>query len=177
MVLRRPVFVMGKVVPFPFDIPLIVLLFPLFLIFALISLPATAMHFALQRWSEGRFAAKLRSAGRTISWDEARSLVEQGRGFFIAEYLSTNALHRLWWTPDDVPALSPFPCCFEDYPDFFLDVAGPFHVWCRVSYTDVGSGSALWVDRSSAELGECSGAIERLRLLRRTLTTGSRFPA
>ena len=167
------VFYRGRLVPFPFAIPLVILFAPLILIVAFLSIPATIIHFAPQRWRDRHFAAKLRAGGRTISWEEARSLVEQGRGFFIAE-LSAKGPHRLWWTPDDVPALSPFPCCFDDYPDFFLNLRGPFHVWCRVSYTDVSSGSALWVDRSSAKLRECSGAIERLRLLRRAVTTGPR---
>lgn len=167
----------GKVVPLPYSIPIVVLFFALFLIVALISIPATRMYFGLQRRRERRFTAKLRAAGRVISWEDARSLVEQGRGLFIAEYLSIKGPHRLWWTPDTVPALCPYPCCFDDFPDFLPHLSGPFHLWCRARYTDVNSGSALWVERSQTELYECSGAIERLRLLRRAITTGPHLSA
>ena len=56
MVLRRPTFipqpfVMGKFVPFPFDIPLLILIVPLFLIIGLLSLPRMIIHFALRPWN------------------------------------------------------------------------------------------------------------------------------
>jgi hypothetical protein len=78
-----------------------------FLIAAPLSIPVTKVWQALKRRQERKFVTEMKSADRLVSWTEARSYMENGNGFLISEHFSLKGPTRLWWTPDDVPAISP----------------------------------------------------------------------
>src|SRR6202022_2694008 len=46
---------------------------------------------------------EMKAADRLISWSEARSQVDSGRGTFIGESLPGNGPWRLWWTSEEIP--------------------------------------------------------------------------
>jgi hypothetical protein len=59
--------------------------------------------------------------------------------------LSLKGPVRLWWTSDDVPAVSPHPCLFEEAPDSLESINSEFDAWCRSRYTNPQSGVAQLV--------------------------------
>jgi hypothetical protein len=87
----------------------------------------------------------MRATGRLVAWAEARSQIDAQHGTFIGERVSGYA-HRLWWTPEDVAALSPHPCGFGDDkpPELWEHIL--FDEWCRSRYTNPQFGSARLVD-------------------------------
>jgi len=125
-----------------------VLALPLILAVAVVAvipqLPISLIKRSRMRRREKRFAADMKSAGRFISWAEARSEVDSGRGAFIGEFALRGG-YRLWWTLEDVRKVSPHPCYFDDEGPPGLAHA-PFFDWCCSRFTDPESGRALLVD-------------------------------
>jgi hypothetical protein len=82
---------------------------------------------------------------------EARSRVDHGHGTLIAEAMNIKDPWRIWWTTEDIPAASPYPCDFEACPELWDEERTPFDQWCRSRFTDPASGTALLVDLRTAE--------------------------
>jgi len=121
-----------------------VLALTLILIVAVASIPASLIEQSRMRRRERRFAADMKSAGRLISWVDARSEVDNGHGTFIGESVVPRG-YRLWWTPEDIPVISPYPCYFEGFklPDREHAL---FFEWCWTRFTSPDSGIARLVD-------------------------------
>src|ERR1700733_9146153 len=105
----------------------------------------------------------MKSVGRLVPWIEAPSQGECGGGSFIGEQLTHKGPYRLWWTSEDISQLSPHPCCFEEYPDFWDPEHGRFNEWCRSRLTDPASGAALLVDRRGTEHADLEQALSHFR--------------
>jgi hypothetical protein len=126
------------------SLSLLVLLSPVILLWIIVQVPFSEVRRTTARRREKRFAAEMRAAGRLVTWAEARSQIDNQHGTLIGEFVS-NA-YRLWWTPEDVPSLSPYPCRFEaDKPPEHSDHS-LFDEWCRSQFTSPESGTARLVD-------------------------------
>lgn len=135
-------------IPYPFSAVLGLLMIPVLGVAAAASIPVAGISRFIKRRGETRFAAQMKDARRWISWAEAHSEVERGRGTFIEENLSFKGPFRLWWTPEDIPAASPYPCSFEALADGFLEPGAiAFYGWCHSRFTNPESGIALLVDQ------------------------------
>jgi len=117
------------------------LLIPLLLVAAGISIPITFIRSYIVRRNEDRFASEMKGSQRCISWND--SLLESGT--LIGEYLSAKGPFRLWWTSEDVLAASPYPCCVDEWPFGGEIDYSAFFGWCRDRFTDPGSGAAVLV--------------------------------
>ena len=110
----------------------------------------------------------MRAAGRVVSWVHARSQVDAQHGTLVEEFVCTDG-YRLWWTPEYVPDVCPYPCRFksdeaaeakhfdqmlrdgqlERVKELQAAVATQYAAsseWCRSRYTNPESGTALLVD-------------------------------
>ena len=67
-----------------------------------------------------------------------------GRGTLIVETAQKQGM-RLWWTPEDVVALSPFPPLPFESLHFIVRgrTARPFVTWCLQRYLSLTAGSAF----------------------------------
>jgi hypothetical protein len=156
-------------VPFPFSAILGILFIPLICIAAPLSIPVTFVSRYFSRRSEKRFAARMKTVGRWLTWNEALSEIEHGRGTLIGEYLSAEGPYLLWWTPDDVSAISLHPCCFEELP--WLWESDEFFDWCRSRFTDPAAGTASIVDLTGMDRRSVSRALESLQTDHRCVST------
>jgi hypothetical protein len=87
----------------------------------------------------------MNTAGRLLTWKELQLAIENEQGTVIGECLSPTGPFRLWWTPEDIPALSPHKCDREKVwgwpePEFL-----PFFEWSYAKYTSPQSGLARLV--------------------------------
>jgi hypothetical protein len=65
------------------------------------------------RRREKQFTDEMQAVGRLLMWAQARSQIDEYRGTLIDERVPGDDVSRLWWTPEDVSALSPHPYCPE----------------------------------------------------------------
>ena len=100
----------------------------------------------------GGFAGQLCDLGRTISFDDFYKTLEEGHGTVICEWQDVfKGPVRLWWTPDDIYAATPYPCV--DHVHMATDPTyRPFLDWCFQQYLSASSGKALYVVASSAQM-------------------------
>jgi hypothetical protein len=136
---------------------------PLILIALPLSIPYTYFRRSLMRRSERKFAEQMKAAGRFMPWDQFQSAIENGSGTAISEHLGIHGPVRMWWTPEDVPALSPHK--FEPYGRrAWLDPQyTPFFRWCDARYTNAVSGQASLVDLPK---GKLSAFLQKLKAAR-----------
>src|SRR5512143_3749894 len=95
------------------------------------------------------FDAQMAAAGRLIPWAELRSQLTANSQGTIIEEDTQDDLYNVWWTPEDIAALSPHPCCFETPSPTTKQATEefrPFFEWCRSRFTNPESGTALLVD-------------------------------
>ena len=154
-------------IPFPFSAILGLLMIPVLIVAAGVSIPVTLVGRYFTRRREAQFGVEMKLVGRWISWDEASSRVADG-GTFIEEYLSFKGPYRLWWTSEDISKTSPHPCCFQDKPWEFED--GAFFDWCGSRFTDPVSGAASIVDYKETEQGDVARLLAPLRTRNRCIS-------
>ena len=118
---------------------------PLFFVAAAVSIPWTYVQKLRQRTQEKRFATEMESSGRIMTWREFESALENGEGTAIGEYLSLKGPFRLWWTPKDIPAISPHNFDREHHFAFPEPQFASFFDWCREQFTSPQSGQAKLV--------------------------------
>jgi hypothetical protein len=140
-----------------------ILLLPLFLFGALLSIPYTWIWRKVRATQEADFARQMNQAGRTISWERARTQTADGAGTLLCECLSSGP-SRFWWTPDRVAELSPFPFLrSSDKEHIWLEPKfRAFGQWCFETYTNPASGSALLVERTVAHSNAFSQEIKNI---------------
>jgi hypothetical protein len=84
----------------------------------------------------------MKSADRYIDWSELKLKVgTEVEGTLIFEQAQKAGL-RIWWTADDIKALSPLPLPREEEIDYVLGIDCPFMKWLREHYTGP-NGKAL----------------------------------
>lgn len=165
----------GVEIPFPFSLLVSLLAIPLLVIGAVLSFPVMKVQSRLERRREQRVLEQLRAVGRYRSWAEAIGDVRAGDGMFILEFLSVKGPCRLWWTPEDVPVLAPFPCCYAELPweaSFEEEGTKDFFLWCRSRLTDLQTGTALLVDREGVDPAESRSSLDAARAEQRIITIG-----
>lgn len=92
---------------------------------------------------------QMRAAGRTISAEELLARINENCGTPVWEVLSTKGPWRLWWTSEDVAALSPFPYYARSTgpsESFYDETFREFANWFADTYADPVRGRALLVD-------------------------------
>lgn len=144
---------------------------PLLLIAGLLSIPTFYVAHLLTRRKEKKFAFEMTAAGRGMTWNEFQAAIVTGEGTFVTEILSVQGPSRLWWTPEDIPALSPhkWDCghefgCFD--PEF-----GPFSEWCYYNFTSPETGSARLIE---VPVEQRRGLSQKLSTLRHVAIFSSR---
>ncbi len=121
-----------------------------------------------QRRNEGEFLLAMRSAARVLTLAEFEEHLDRAAGTAIDETLSLDGRWRLWWTPDDIPALSPHPVPTGEWVNIVADPQfEPFFAWCLANYTSPASGRALLVDLPVADRRRI---VERVARSRRIAT-------
>jgi hypothetical protein len=70
----------------------------------------------------------MKAANRSVSWAEACSRAENGNGCLISDHQSMKGPVRVWWTSNDVPAITPYACFFEESPDSLESLNSEFDV-------------------------------------------------
>lgn len=127
--------------------PLSLLVIPALFIGAAISLVAWPAISLVRRRQEKSFATRMSAVGRSISWKDLETALDKNQGTIIGECLSEKGPCRLWWTPENVRAVSPHKCYPEGYsrdlyfgpyvdPDF-----ASFFEWCYTTFTSPHSGT------------------------------------
>ena len=85
---------------------------------------------------------ELESRGRYLPWSDLEPRLEAGDGTLIYEIRAIKGLHLIWWTEDDIIALSPTPLPgptgFKEQTDELL----AFAARCVCEYTDIDCGTA-----------------------------------
>lgn len=162
-----------KAVPFPLSVILWILAVVAFLIAVPLSIPVTKIWQAIKRRQERKFATNMRAANRSLPWSEACRRVENGHGCLISDHLSIKGPVRLWWTAEDVAAITPHACFFEELPDNEESLDSEFDVWCRSRYTNAESGTALLVELCGTERSSVRQKLTEFRRLHRCVEAWS----
>jgi hypothetical protein len=151
----------------PFRVPVVFapIYIPLLFLAGAVSIPWTYIQKSVQRRQERRFTEQMKKAGRLMQWQEFTQAEGNGAGTAIGEYLSTKGPFRLWWTTEDIPALSPHEWKREQHvawiePDFL-----PFFEWCYARYTNPQSGLARLVPVPEKERNELKTMLTSIRFV------------
>lgn len=131
----------------PFKVPMLFapIYIPLLFIGAAISIPWSYVYKLRRRRDEEKFVEEMNAVGRLMTWDEFQAVTQTGRGTVIGEYLSTKGPFRVWWTPEDIPAVSPHKWNRGHHWAWPEAEFSPFFQWCHERYTNPRSGVARLV--------------------------------
>jgi hypothetical protein len=151
--------------PFKVSILFLPIYLPLFFMAAAISIPWTHVYRLRQRRKERRFAEQMKAAGRLMTWLEFKRVIGNGEGTAIGEYLSTKGPFRLWWTPEDIPANSPYRCDREKHLAWLEQEFLPFFTWCYERFTQPQSGLARLVSVPEEERKELPKTLASVRFV------------
>jgi hypothetical protein len=133
-----------------------IVLLPALLVVGAVGAPLSVLYTRRKRriWvqEERRVAEQLSDLGRTISFDDFHKAVEDEHGTVICEWKDVfKGPVRLWWTPDDIYAATPYPCI--DHFHMATDPTyRPFLDWCFQQYVSPSAGKALYVVASPAQV-------------------------
>jgi hypothetical protein len=125
--------------------PLSLFLLPVLFLAGALSIPWTYIHKLVQGRREKWFASQMKALDRLMTWKELELAIERKEGTFIGEYLSVKGPFRLWWTAEDISALSPYKFDRGHHFAWFEPEFAPFFQWCRARFTDPRSGTAKLV--------------------------------
>jgi hypothetical protein len=136
---------------------------PLMFIAAVLSFPYMCCVAAYWQWKEKRFAEQMAALGRTISFEEVVSAIENGNGTIILEsYSAFKGPVRHWWVADDVFTVSPHPC--GDRLTMAKDpLFQPFVEWCFRQYTSPMEGRGLLFVSTKAQRQRLEALMEKAR--------------
>jgi hypothetical protein len=135
--LSKPKKIMLGVLVFPFFLPLVIL-------FA-ISIPWTQINRLNQRRKERKFTEQMSASGRLMTWKALQLALDHRQGTVIGEYLSMSGPLRVWWTSDDIPAVSPHRWEREKHLAWLEPEFLPFFKWTYEQFTNPKSGLARLV--------------------------------
>lgn len=141
-------------------------------IVALFYDPIAALHTRRAKRRERIFTAQMQEIGRLIPWEDAIAQVEAGRGSLIHEHLGLGGPYRVWWTPDDIVASSPFAPCFVPFPYVEDDGFDDFYVWCADKYMDPRTGGAKLVDTEATDGNGIQATLDAYMQRQRCVSVG-----
>ena len=127
---------------------------PLLLVLAVLSYPCAAIPFLVHKKRVARFLDRMKQAGRTIDWEEARHRLHEPRpGTLLREMLSMKGPAQIWWTPDAVAEISPFRFVFSDDNEHlcFEKEFAAFGEWSYSRYTSAETGNAFLVEHPKSD--------------------------
>jgi hypothetical protein len=107
----------------------------------------------------------MEKSGRLMGWQEFRQAIDSGAGTVVGEYLSTKGPFRLWWTAEDIPAISPHQWQREQHVAWMEPEFLPFFEWCYARYTSPQSGVARLVAVPEAERKQLSAMLNGSRFV------------
>lgn len=116
---------------------------PLLAIAAPLSIPYMLVRRAVWNRHEKFLGSRMAKVNRVIGWADFIKVVNENRGTLIAECESSKGPFRRWWTPDNIYALTPYPC--GDHVSMWFGEFLPFRKWCFEKYTSQTTGSAVLV--------------------------------
>jgi hypothetical protein len=129
---------------------------PLMAVVAVVSLP----FLPIVAWWENRrrrlLDESMTKQNRTMSWSQFIQAAEEKRGTLVVEGDPRKG-PNLWWTPEDIPSISPHTCA-RDLGALFNRTYKPFWVWCRKRYISRVTGSALLVLGGDGQRREVLGS-------------------
>jgi len=126
-----------------------VLLLPLLLVGGVLSIPYTMVYRRVKSRRERRFANSMKASGRIINWEHFAPEITAGRGTLIVERFSLKGPIRMWWTPEDVYEVCPYP--LVDWLTMARETNfDAVRDWCHGKYTS-NRGQALLVDGSKEQ--------------------------
>jgi hypothetical protein len=153
----------GKRIPFPFSLLLTAVFFPLLYTGAAVSIPVKYVRRRIVQRSERRFKEQMTASGRYVALAEARASLIRGEGTLIGEYVTAKGPFRLWWTPENIVTISPFPCCVEERPWCCEQDYSEFFSWCASRFTSADSGEARLVGIPEIEKASLRAELKTLR--------------
>jgi hypothetical protein len=106
----------------------------------LVSLPITYVSSFLERRREAEFRKQLSVSNRCIEWHRLGSRLASDGGTVLIQTRGNKLAPRLWWTPEDVLTLAPYP---PPESLFFLEPPHEFIDWCNKRYLDERHGTAI----------------------------------
>jgi hypothetical protein len=125
-----------------------ILLVPILMMAAVVSIPYAWARRTLVKRKELRFKRRMKSMARLKTWNDVESCLADKTATFVVESLSMKGPSRLWWTPDRISEISPFPFVSSDNRDrlcYEMEFR-PFGNWCFHRYTSPRSGKAFLVE-------------------------------
>jgi len=138
---------------------------PLLLLAAAIGVPLSYVFRLKQHFDERRFAKRMKTAGRSMTWPEFKQVLEKGEGTVIGEHLSIKGPFRLWWTPEDIPATSPHRCDRRKHLAWLDEDFIPFFEWCYSRFTHPRAGLARLVYVPQPERKELKATLTGVRFV------------
>jgi hypothetical protein len=122
---------------------------PLFFLVALLSIPVMPVVRFFQKRRYERFKAEMGVAGRIVSWEYANGQRSIRNGTLVYENVTGKGAWSLWWTPDRIADVNPFPfptASEKEAAAFGPDFAA-FRKWCYQNYLDPIFGKAFLVEQ------------------------------
>jgi hypothetical protein len=110
---------------------------------ALVSLPFLPLVAWCQKRKKQLLAERMTKQNRSMLWADFVRAAEGKHGTLIVEGDPRKG-PNLWWTADNIRAVSPYPCS-DSLGTFFERSYKPFRKWCRERYTNPVTGTALLV--------------------------------
>lgn len=106
----------------------------------------------LARRRERAFIASMTGRGRVMDLGEFAAAMARGEGTAIDETVTAEGPWRIWWTAEDVGAVSPHPVAVGEWVMLAWESRWfPFFGWAAGRYMDVESGTARLVVVPAAE--------------------------
>jgi len=122
------------------------LLLPFLLIAGVLSFPFAMLKARNIQKLQARMKVQMKAQGRVIEWSDFLNALNEARGTAIIERYSFKGPVYLWWTPENLYDICPYPTV--DWMTMHDESYGPFAEWCRRRYTS-SSGSAVLVEPAS----------------------------
>ena len=142
------------------------LLLPFLLIAGVVSFPYTVLTAFSRKRNKQKLQARMEAQGRVMEWSEFLNALNETRGTAIIERYSFKGPVYLWWTPENLYDVCPYPTV--DWMTLHDESYGPFAAWCRIRYTSRDAGGAVLVrDASPAEAYSLHSRFESCRGLER----------
>ena len=110
------------------------------IVFAPVWIPIAV---AVQAHRERKFRREMERVGRFVEWNDLLPKLEAGEGTLIVEQAQKDGV-RIWWTSREVGASSTVAPPAEEELDYLrLSEPHQFVAWCKATFLDRDSGSAL----------------------------------
>jgi hypothetical protein len=152
-------------------LPLSLLLWALFFLAGVISMPFSLVGAIVQKRKEARFARRMKEAGRFMKWQTFEQELKSGHGTAIVECFSLEGPARIWWTQEELSA--PESSHRGMFTGCLMNPACNLCVQVQSLYTSSENGKANLVARPAGKKGEYRKIMESVTEARHITTRGS----